>query len=388
MPNFYNYFVNNDRVKTMPNQWDGIALVLVLGIVSIIAWGAKQMSTPYHIGETIAITLNPQVLPDYGLLTVMRMLIAMIFSLLFTFIFGTWAARKPLAGKIIIPCIDVLQSVPVIGMLSVTVSGFIALFPGSRLGPECASIFTVFISQVWNMTLSFYQSLRTVPAELREVSAMFHLSAWQRFWRIEVPFAMPGLLWNMMLSMSASWFFVVISEAISVANQQINLPGIGSYLGLAISQANIHAVIYAITAMLIIILLYDQLLFRPLLAWAEKFKAEQTAQEKTMQSWVITLLRRTRILQQIGQFFGVITDRLRNLRLPKAQMRLPQLAISHHLISKSLQIIGYLLLLFGVVTVASWLVHFIFSSVPHEEFSHVVLVRLYDGHTCFGYCID
>ena len=162
------------------------------------------------------------------------MLIALIFSLLFTFTFATWAAKSRRAARIIIPMIDILQSVPILGFLSIAIVGFIALFPGSMLGPECAAIFVIFTSQAWNMALGFYQTVRSVPTGIQEAANMFHLSAWQRFWRIDVPFSMPGLLWNMMMSMSAGWFFVVASEAISVSNQQILLPGIGSYIAFAI----------------------------------------------------------------------------------------------------------------------------------------------------------
>lgn len=147
-----------------------------------------------------------------------------------------FSCQKSQAEQIVIPAIDILQSIPVLSFLSITVTGFIHLFPNSLLGPECASIFAIFSAQVWNMTFGFYQSLKTVPHDLIEVSAMFRLSAWQRFWKVEVPFSMSGLLWNMMVSMSASWFFVVLSEAISVAHQNIRLPGVGSYIALAIAR--------------------------------------------------------------------------------------------------------------------------------------------------------
>lgn len=181
------------------------------------------------------------------------MFIALFFSLLFTFTVGLWAAKNRRAEQIIIPAIDILQSIPVLSFLSITVTAFIRLFPNSLLGPECASIFAIFCAQVWNMTFGFYQSLKTLPHDLQEVSSMFRLSAWQRFWKLEVPFSMSSLLWNMMVSMSASWFFVVLSEAISVAHQDIRLPGVGSYIALAIQQRDLHAVGYAILAMVIVI---------------------------------------------------------------------------------------------------------------------------------------
>src|SRR4029077_2285255 len=175
---------------------------------------------------------------------------------------------------ILIPVLDILQSVPILGFLSITVTGFIALFPGRLLGVECAAIFAIFTSQAWNMTFSLYQSLRTVPAELIEAARMYHLSTWQRFWRLEVPHAVPGLVWNMMMSVSGGWSFVVASEAITVSGQSILLPGIGSYIATAITERDLGAIGYAVLVMLVVIILYDQLLFRPLLAWSQKFKGD------------------------------------------------------------------------------------------------------------------
>jgi NitT/TauT family transport system permease protein len=266
------------------------------------------MAIPYQIGEQIPISLDPINLPFYALRTVIRLFIALIFSLFFTFVIGAWAAKRRRAAKIIIPAIDILQSIPVLSFLSITVTGFIRLFPNSLLGPECACIFAIFTAQVWNMTFGFYQSLKTLPHDLIEVASMFRLSAWQRFWKVEVPYSMSGLLWNMMVSMSASWFFVVLSEAISVANQNILLPGIGSYISMAIKMKDLHAVAYAIITMVIVIFLYDQILFRPLIAWSEKFKMEQSPDETEYQSWLIDLLRRSRLMKRCTQAMAVFTN--------------------------------------------------------------------------------
>lgn len=299
-----------------PNYWDLLALLFVLAVITFFAWTAKQMATPYQLGQVIPISLHPSVLPFYAARTVMRMLIALVFSLLFTFTFATWAAKSQRAEKLIIPIIDVLQSVPILGFLSVTVAGFIGLFPGSLLGPECAAIFAIFTSQAWNMALGFYQTVRSVPAEVREAARMFHLSPWQCFWRIDVPFSMPGLLWNTMASMSAGWFFVVFSEAITVSNQQILLPGIGSYVATAIQAADLRAISYAVLAMFIVILIYDQLLFRPLVAWAEKFKAEKegTGTDKVPESWVVDLFRRTRLMRNVGNKISLLFEMIVNTK--------------------------------------------------------------------------
>ena len=207
---------NNQLSMWRPNIWDVLAFIIVIAVFVILAYGATEMATPYKIGQQLPIHLDPKYLPYYALRSVLRLLIAMVFSLLFTFTVATLAAKNKHAERIIIPAIDILQSVPILGFLSITVVIFIAVFPNSLLGPEFAAIFVIFTSQVWNIALGFYQSLKTVPFELQEAANIFHLSSWQRFWRVEVPFAVPSLVWNMMLSMSASWFFVVASEAITV----------------------------------------------------------------------------------------------------------------------------------------------------------------------------
>lgn len=302
------------KVRLYPNYWDLLALIIVLAIITLFTWNARQMSIPYELGQDIPISLDPHLLPFYALRTVSRMLIALFFSLLFTFIFGTWAAKSRRAGRFIIPIIDVLQSVPILGFLSVAITAFIRLFPGTLLGPECATIFVIFTSQAWNMALGFYQTIRSVPAEVKEAARMLQLSAWQRFWRIDVPFSLPSLLWNSMASMSAGWFFVVFSEAITVSNQQILLPGIGSYIAVAVQAANLWAITYAVFAMFIVIIIYDQLLFRPLVAWAEKFKSEKEGGVETVaESWVVDLFRRTRAFRQIGYLFSSLFDRFVNI---------------------------------------------------------------------------
>lgn len=194
----------------------------------------------------------------YALRTSMRMFAAIIVSLCFTFSFATLAAKNRRAEMILIPMLDVLQSVPVLGFLSFTLTFFFGLFPASVLGAECASVFAIFASQAWNMAFSFYQSLRTVPQDLDEVARALHLSAWQRFWKLETPFAMPALIWNTMMSMSGGWFFVVASEAISVGDTTIKLPDIDLYFAVAIDEKRVDAVSAAVVMMLLVIILHDQ----------------------------------------------------------------------------------------------------------------------------------
>jgi NitT/TauT family transport system permease protein len=281
--------------RLVPNKWDLIVMPLVFGLLALLAHGAGEMAAPLAEVQAAPISLDPGHLPDYALRTTLRMLAAMAVSLLFTFTYATLAAKSRRAEMVLIPILDVLQSVPILGYVSFTVALFMAAFPRSVFGAECAAIFAIFTSQAWNMAFSFYQALRTVPRDLDEAARGFRLSAWQRFWRLDVPFAMPSLVWNMMMSMSGGWFFVVAAEAIAVGNRTVDLPGIGSYVAVAIAHEDARAIGWAILAMVGVILVYDQLLFRPLVAWAEKFRADQTAAETVAGSWVLRLARRTRL---------------------------------------------------------------------------------------------
>src|SRR5258708_4762122 len=261
----------------LPNVYDGIVFVLVFGIIIAVAHGAHEMKAPLSTLDIAPVTLDPRNLPEYALRTTMRMFAAIFASLLFTFIVATLAAKSRKAELVIIPALDILQSVPVLGFLTFTVVFFMGLFPGSQLGAECAAIFAVFTAQAWNMAFSFYQSLRTIPADLDEVSRHFQLSPWLRSLRLHVPLAAPGLIWNTMMSMSGAWFFVVASEAIMVGDTSVKLPGIGSWIALAIEQQDIKAVVLAVATMAVVVLAYDQLGVPPIVALADKVRVSQTA---------------------------------------------------------------------------------------------------------------
>ena len=282
------------------SRWDVLAVLLILGLLVFLGEASRHLFEPLAELQKAPPSLDPRNLPEYAARTTLRMLIAMVLSLLFTFTYATLAAKSKRAERLFVPLLDILQSVPILGFISVTVVFFMALAPGRVLGAEYAAIFAIFTSQAWNMAFSFYQSLRTIPTELEEASRNFRLSPWMRFWRLDVPFAMPQLIWNMMMSMSGSWFFVVASEAISVGNTTITLPGVGSYIALAIEHQDLKAVAWAIATMLIVILIYDQLLFRPLVAWADRFRFEQEAGVLPPRSWVFDVLRRSRIVERLN----------------------------------------------------------------------------------------
>jgi NitT/TauT family transport system permease protein len=291
------------------SRWDVLAVILVLGLLVFLGAASRHLLEPLAELQKQPPSLDPANLPQYAARTTLRMLLAMAASLLFTFTYATLAAKNKRAERLLVPLLDILQSVPILGFISITVVFFMRLAPGRVLGAEFAAIFAIFTSQAWNMAFSFYQSLRTVPAELTEAARCFRLNPWMTFWRVDVPFAMPQLIWNMMMSMSGSWFFVVASEAISVGNTTITLPGVGSYIALAIERRDLTAVFWAIGTMLVVILIYDQLLFRPLVAWADRFRFEQEAGSLPPRSWVFDVLRRSRLIDRATEPFAALWRR-------------------------------------------------------------------------------
>src|SRR6201998_16642 len=298
-----------------PNVWYIVALILVIGSMVLIVYGGEQTTLPLSTLDVAPVSLDPANLPGYALRTTMRMLLAIVCSILFTFVYSALAAKSRRAELVLIPLLDILQSVPILGFLTFTVVFFMNLFPGNVLGAELACVFAIFTSQAWNMTFSMYQSMRNVPKDLEEATQSSHLSGWQRFWRLDVPFAMPGLIWNAMMSMSGGWFFVVASEAITVGNTTVTLPGIGSYVSLGIQKQNLPAIGYAILTILLVILAYDQLLFRPVVAWADKFRFEQTASGTAPTSWMLDLFRRTRALRALTYPFAAMNKVISNWHL-------------------------------------------------------------------------
>jgi len=358
--------------RLRPSIWDGIALPLVLGGIITAGWVSHQMSQPFHPGQALPISLDPRMLPQYALRTMTRMALAMVVSLVFSIAYAAAAAKSKRAEKLLIPVLDILQSVPILGFLSITVTGFIALFPGSLLGYECAAIFAIFTSQAWNITFSLYQSFTTVPHDLREAARMYHLSAWKTFWQLDMAFATPQLVWNIMMSVAGGWFFVVASEAISVNGNTVLLPGIGSYIAVAIDHRNLHAVIDAIVAMIAVIVIVDQLLFRPLLAWAQRFKFEQVAADEVEPPWFLLMLQRARIFRALSALLSATTELSQRVghRLPSV----PSLPRAPQRAERVIDIAWVVILAIGAALVAAKMVLFIHHEVGDGEIGHVVVL--------------
>jgi NitT/TauT family transport system permease protein len=283
---------------------DAIVVLAVFVLLWLLVVLTGDMRVRFDELHPPPLSLDVALIPYYTARTVLRMFIAFAAALLFTFTYGYVAAKSVRARKILLPLLDILQSVPVLGFLSITVTGFLALFPGSLLGVECASIFAIFTAQAWNMTFGFYHSLITIPAELQEAASVYGMNRWQRFTKVELPSSAISLMWNSMMSFGGGWFFVAQSETISVLNKNIKLPGLGSYMAAAVEAGDTRAAVYAIVAMIITIVVLDQVLWRPLVAWAEKFKLEQTEGKDNPTSWMLNLLRHSYVLAWFSNHVG------------------------------------------------------------------------------------
>ncbi len=280
-----------DRLRFRPLD-AAVGLVVLLLIYAAVRVGAGARA-PVHAAHTIS--LSPSNLPYYAARSLLRMFIALFFAYSFSLGYAYLAARNRRARRVLIPALDILQSVPVLGFLAVTVTFFVALFPHSELGLECAAIFAVFTSQAWNITFSFYHSLISQPAELDEASKLMGLSRWKRFWTIDVPGGAIGLVWNGMMSFGGSWFFLTASELITIqpGNRNYTLPGVGSYVGVAEREGHLGDVVYGIITMIIVILVVNFFFWRPLVAYVEKFRVEQSESGQKARSLVLDALRRS-----------------------------------------------------------------------------------------------
>ncbi len=288
-------------IKQPAFSWiDGLVLLTLFGILWSVMHFGHGMLVAFNPAAQPPLDVSTSQIPYYAGRTLLRMWIAFCFSLTFAISLGYMAAKNSAARAVILPALDVLQSVPVLGFLSATVAGFMALFPGNLLGVECAAIFAIFTGQVWNMAFGFYHSMVTIPTDMQEAAATYGLTRWQRFRTVELPASAHSLIWNSMMSFGGGWFFVAQSEAISVMNKDIKLPGLGSYMASAIERGDNHAAVLAIVAMLFLILMSDQLIWRPLLVWADKFKIELTESGMTPTSWVYNLLRGAYVFTWLG----------------------------------------------------------------------------------------
>lgn len=302
--------LTGSKEKRTFNFYDFIVISVLILIMWIFGSLGRDMTAQLSATQFAQINLDYMQIPYYAARSTLRMFIAYGFSFVFTLVVGYVAVHSQRARTLILPLLDILQSVPVLGFLSVTVTGFMALFPGSSLGVELASLFAIFTGQVWNMTFGFYHSLVTIPKEMKEAGSIFQLNGWQRFKTYELPSSAISLVWNSMMSFGGGWFFVVQSEAITVLNHQIKLPGLGSYMALAIEKGDRTAALLATLAMILIVLITDQLVWRPVVAWSQKFRMEQVESTQTMKSWFLEFLKKSEFNRDV---FFKITSFISNL---------------------------------------------------------------------------
>jgi NitT/TauT family transport system permease protein len=309
------------EAKTTFGWSDGLLLLGLFGLLWSVLHFGRGMIVHFDENSAPPLSMDIRSIPYYAGRTVLRMWIAFGFSMLFTMSVGYVASKSRVLRPFILSALDVLQSVPVLGFLSITVTGFIALFPGSLMGVECASIFAIFTGQVWNMVFGFYHSLVTIPTDMQEAAYTYRLNRWQRFTTVEAPASVHSLIWNSMMSFGGGWFFVLQSEAISVMNKNIKLPGIGSYMAMAQEKGDVRASMLAVLAMVIVVVASDQLVWRPILVWADRFKIELTESANPPTSWLYNILHGTYLFEWIGiAITQPVGDWFRNLT-----MRIPPL---------------------------------------------------------------
>ncbi len=296
-------------MDTFVTERKRMGLVDVLVFIGLVALGFVAVKVVRGMTEGFSLDHQPEVslalgnLPHYAARSWVRMMVALAASFVFSIAIGYLAAKNRTAEKLIVPALDILQSVPILSFLTFTAPLFLALLPGSLLGLEAASIFVIFTSQVWNMTYAFYHSLITAPAELDEVVRVYRLGKWHRFLRFELPHTAMPLIWNAMLSISGGWFFLVASELITVGNQKVHLPGLGSYIGLAIEAGNWGYAAAGIAAILITIVATTVFITRPLVVWSQKFKYEQEAGERPSH-FILGWLERSAMVRVYSRWIG------------------------------------------------------------------------------------
>ena len=292
------------------NWADGVVVLALVGLLATLAWLGHGLWAPFTPDVPPALELDPWRLPSYAARSLLRMFAALGASFVFTLVVASWAARSARASRVILPALDILQSVPVLGFLSATVAFFIALVPGHILGLELASIFAIFTSQVWNLTFAFHQVLVTLPREQAEALRLYRVSGWQRFTHFELPAGIIPLVWNGMMSFGGGWFFLAASEAITVLNRELLLPGVGSFMALAVKAADVRALGWAVLTMVILILMVNAIVWRPLVAWAAKFKLEESQATDVPTSRVLDLLRRSHLVPWVEAGLASLDERL------------------------------------------------------------------------------
>lgn len=306
--------------RTRRFGWVDLAIVVALaGLLYGLLSLAREWSGATR--PAVVIDLSPWALPRYTFYSLSRGLLAYVLSLGFTLAYGYWAAKDRVAERVLVPLLDILQSIPVLGFMPGLILALVALFPHSNIGLELAAVIMIFTGQAWNMTFSYYHSLRSVPVDLREVGSVYRFSWWQRLKWLELPYATMGLVWNSMMSMAGGWFFLMINESFQLGDRDFRLPGIGSYMSVAVDQGRVDAMLYAIGAMTLMIVALDQVLWRPVVVWAQKFRIEEGGHQEKMTSWFLNWLRRSRLIAALRGLWRRGRAAAQRIRTPPAPSR-------------------------------------------------------------------
>ena len=310
------------RPAARPRRFGVIDVTVMLAVaaaITLLVMAAARWTAPAT--PVVHIDLSPSVLPEYAGYSLLRMILAYLLSLAFTFVYGHIAAMHRRAERVMIPLLDVLQSIPILSFLPIVTLALVAAFPHSNVGMELASVILIFTSQAWNMTFSFYHSAKTQPVDLQEASTIARLRPWRRFVTLEVPSSMIGLIWNSMMSWAGGWFFLMASEQFVSGSRSFQLPGLGSYLQAAANAGNTTAILCGLFTLVLLIVLLDQLFWRPVVAWADKFKLEQSSGPEAPHSFVLDALHRSalvdmvnrRVFRPLGRLAAGLLDRLQPL---------------------------------------------------------------------------
>ena len=347
-------------------RWVDLAVLFAAaGVVHALVTLAREWTGALR--PTIDIDLSPAALPGYALLSLSRGLAAYVLSLLFALAYGYWAAKDRMAERVLVPLLDVLQSIPVLGFMPGLVLALVAAFPRSNVGLELAAVMMIFTGQAWNMTFSFYYSVRSVPRDLDEAATVQRFGRWSRFRQVELPFAAIGLVWNSMMSMAGGWFFLMVSEAFILGDKDFRLPGLGSYMSVAVARGDVAAMAWAVVAMTLMIVALDQLLWRPVVVWAQKFRVEESGQAEAMRSWFLDLLRRSRLV-------GLAARALARLRRARPAPRLRSAArpaAGAAARAARLVPVGLLALLLGALALGTGELVRLLRSVPAAEWAGI-----------------
>ena len=369
-----------------------IDLILIFGLIGLI-FGMINVAgewTGVH-RPTVDIDLSPWALPKYTFFSLCRGMIAYILSLLFTIAYGYWAAKDHIAEKVLIPMLDILQSIPVLGFMPPLTLAMVALFPNNNIGLELVAIIMIFTGQVWNMTFSFYQSLRSIPVYLQEAASIYRFNWFQKATKLEIPFSAIGLIWNSMMSMAGGWFFLTVSEAFQLGDKDFRLPGLGSYMSVAVDKGDDWAKLYGVIAMIIMIVALDQLLWRPLVVWGQKFRVEEGGAEEGMHSWFLDFLNRSQIIQFFQNLFKPKQVHSTETMPPVDKPVTP--AITHNRATDARWAQGFSILAFiallTLMAFGAFKIYQLFSQVHFEQWKLIVMEALTTlGRVLIAVCLS